>query len=229
TGDNLDDFGKAIGVFTSASAGKVTGHATVTLVVGGVTLVRETDGTHDNSSNALKRFVDAKITLTPLTSTNGIGEKHTITATVLEDDGLNFDEGGDGVTGFTAAPNGTLVSFSLSNSGGATGAFVGSSDCTINNGNGTCTVDINSPTAGTVTINGSTMFTVSGISVTRDTDPLTTTVSSGPGGGGPVTKIYVDGTLRWLKHDDKGAPLGGATFLVTHTVDRFGNPISNET
>src|SRR4029079_14872438 len=63
SGDNLDNNGQAIGVFTSSSAGQVIGHGKVTLDIGGVTLVRETNGLAGNSGDAVKTFVDAKISI----------------------------------------------------------------------------------------------------------------------------------------------------------------------
>ena len=86
-GDNLNGSGQTTAVFTSATAGQVTGHATVTLVVGGQTLVRQTDGLAGNSGDAIKTFVDAKISITP-NATNEVGQPHTFTVTVLQDDGL---------------------------------------------------------------------------------------------------------------------------------------------
>jgi hypothetical protein len=148
------------------------------------------------------------------------------------------------------------------------------------------TVQINSPTAGTVTIHATTTFSVGGVSLTRATGdnvqggtagtvssatntPTTTLtdstqswttnqwanaqvkITSGTGAGqtrtivsntgttltlltnwttipdstskyeiedGPdATKVYQSGNLIWVKHDNNGALLGGATFLVTGT------------
>jgi hypothetical protein len=107
TGDNLNNSGQTITVFTSASAGQVTGHATVTLTVGGVTLTRETNGLAGNSGDAVKTFVDARIVITP-NATNEVGDPHTFTVTVLQDDGLTAAQGGDGVTGFTPATVGNV-------------------------------------------------------------------------------------------------------------------------
>src|SRR5439155_333963 len=92
--------------FTSNTAGTVTGHAKVTFSVGGVSLTRETDNTHGNSGDAVKRFVDAKISIAP-DATNGVGESHTFTVHVQQDDGLTAAQGGDGVTAVGPAPDGT--------------------------------------------------------------------------------------------------------------------------
>ena len=80
-------------------------------------------------------------------------------------------------------------------------------------------VVFSSPSAGTVTINASVSLTVGGLTLTRDTDPLTL-AGAGPGGTGPATKVFKDGTLRWLKFGPDGTtPLAGAKFAVcrTHT------------
>src|SRR6185436_3298354 len=67
------------------------------------------------------------------------------------------------------APDGTVIAFSLTNTGGATATFVGPSSCTTSSGTGSCTVTINSPTLGTTTIHASTTLSVGGVSLTRAT------------------------------------------------------------
>jgi hypothetical protein len=57
--------------------------------------------------------------------------------------------------------------------------------------------------------------------VTRSTD------GNAPNSG-PATKIWIDGSLAWLKHDQDGNLLYGATFDVIRTHDRFGNDIPDE-
>src|SRR5205823_5251652 len=87
-GANTDAGGQCVIVFTSNSAGPITGHASVDLTIGGVTLHRESgDGAHGDSANAKKTFVDAGISLSPNTATNAIDEPHTFTATVKLDKG----------------------------------------------------------------------------------------------------------------------------------------------
>src|SRR5262249_7205069 len=110
---------------TSSSAGTVDIHPTTTFLVGGHSLTpARGDGKSGASADANKRYVDARITLPPGTAVNAVGQPHTITATVQQDDGLTAGQGGDGVTGFAPAPNGTTVTFSLvNNTAGAT--FVG--------------------------------------------------------------------------------------------------------
>jgi hypothetical protein len=49
--------------FTSNTAGTITGHAAATIVSGGLPLFRETDGLGNNSGDAEKIFVDARISI----------------------------------------------------------------------------------------------------------------------------------------------------------------------
>ncbi|HLW54852.1 MAG TPA: hypothetical protein VKW06_18600 [Candidatus Angelobacter sp.] len=116
---------------------------------------------------------DARITLSPPSATNAVGSAHTFTATVQQNTG----------SGFTNAPDGTTVAFSLlNNTAGA--AFVGPSTCTTTAGS--CSISVNSTTAGSVNIQATTTFSVLGISLTRTTgDGLS-------GDSGNSTKTWVD-------------------------------------
>jgi Prealbumin-like fold domain len=196
----------------------VTINASVSLTVGGVALTRDTDPVTlapsgpGGTGPATKVFVDAQIGLSPLSDTNGVTENHTVTVSVDQNDGL----GG----GFVDAPVGH-VDVALTNSGGAAFSIdtaLSTCDDAGDNldANGQCTIVFTSPSAGTVTINASVSLTVGGVALTRDTDPVTL-APSGPGGTGPATKVFVDGTLRWLKHDQDGILLGGAVFEVCRT------------
>jgi hypothetical protein len=182
--------------FTSPTAGKVAGHATATVVVSGLTFNLATDGLNGNSDDALKRFVDAKILIGP-NGNNPVGQAHTFTTTVLQDDGLNAAEGGDGVTGFTAR-SGVNVDVTLVGTLGAVPDINGPTNLapalTSNisgntNASGQYAVDFTSITAGTVTGNATTTFLIDGVSVTRDTDPITV-ATAGPGGSGPAIKTF---------------------------------------
>jgi hypothetical protein len=190
-----DSNGQCTVVFTSSKAGIVTGHASASVVLsGGTTFNVATDGNAPNSGDAVKRFVDAKITLSPLTGTNEVSHAHTLTATVQQNDGLaSGATGGDSATGFGPAPNGTVVTFSLLNKNPSTMnvSFVGGvNTCTITNGLGTCTVQINSPDAGTVDIHATTTFSVGGVSLTRATgDGLS-------GDSANANKVYVNGYIE---------------------------------
>src|SRR5262249_1679161 len=85
-GANTDSSGQCKIVFASATAGQVTGHASSTLTVGGVSLTRATTGTLHSEGDAVKTFVDAKITIAP-SQTNEVGKTHTFTVTLLKDTG----------------------------------------------------------------------------------------------------------------------------------------------
>ncbi|HET9564071.1 MAG TPA: SpaA isopeptide-forming pilin-related protein [Mycobacterium sp.] len=200
SGDNLNDSGQCTLTFTSASAGTVTGNASVALTVGGVALTRSTSGNAGpgGSGAATKVFVDAKISVSPLTDTNGITELHTITATVQQDAGNG--------SGFVNAPDGTLVTFTLLNNT-ANAVFVPAGVNTCNTTGGSCSIQITSATAGSVDVNASTTFSVGGVSLTRAT-------GTGGNNSANANKVFVAGTLRWLKNDQDGNPLGGATFRV---------------
>jgi hypothetical protein len=172
-----------------------------------------------------KYYVAARISLSPPTATNGIGEQHTVTAFLEQNDGSGWSP----ATGKTAT-------FSLSTVGGTNAAFTptaGSNTCVTGSvapNAGKCAVTFNKPDAGVVTVNASSSFviTVGGNSATvtpSTSDAANTTL----GGTGAATKTYVDGTLQWSKVDQGGSPLAGATFQAKRTLDRFGNAVSGPT
>lgn len=171
--------------FTSDTAGVVTGHASANVEVLSETLFVETDGLGDNSGDAVKRFVDAQIDLTPLAATNEVNDPHDITATVQQDDGLAADQGGDGVSGWASAPDGTVVSFSFAlNTAGA--FFVGPDFGPTSSGDNTVT--INAPNAGQVVVHAETTFSVGGVSLTRATN-------TGGLNSDDAEKVYVDAEI----------------------------------
>src|SRR5262249_17095646 len=122
-------------VFHSNTAGQVTGHATVTFSVGGVPLTRATTGTLHSQGDAVKTYVDARINIGPAEATNTVGDPHVFTVTIDQDDGLSAAQGGDGVDGFTPAPNGTFATVNLSNSDGANWELTGTGDKCVGQGN----------------------------------------------------------------------------------------------
>ena len=167
--------------FTSATAGMVTAHAVSTLAVDGHSITVETDGTADNSDDAVKTFVDANIQIAPLTDNNPVSTNHTLTAHV------NVNKGAG--AGFESAPAGTLISFSLVNSGGASASFVGPSSCTVASG-GSCSVVISSSTTGTTTTKATTTVSVGGVSLTRATADAKLADSA------DASKTWADATAR---------------------------------
>src|SRR5438874_1526475 len=86
SGDNLDANGQCTVVFTSNSAGQVTGHASVSLSVGGVALTRSTDGNAPIPGHYVTTFVAANLPIAQ-SATNEVGQPHTFTVTVQKDAG----------------------------------------------------------------------------------------------------------------------------------------------
>ena len=152
---------------------------------------------------------DAYITIGPTTATNDVGTAHTFTAKM------------------TAIPSGgtldTINDFTISVS--PTPGTPGSTSCTAFDAatkSKTCTRTINSNTAGTFTANATASVKISGVTLTRDTDPATTTIGAGPGGSGPAEKIYQAPSLSITKTPDLASDAGGtvhpggtAAFTIT--------------
>jgi hypothetical protein len=234
---NTDASGELDATFTSNTAGIVTGHGTATVTVSGVLFNLATDGLGANSDDAVKRFVDARITITP-DGNNPVGAPHTFTTTVQADDGLTAAQGGDGVTGF-AAVNLANVSVDLVGTLGA----IPDVDSPVNlvpgpanvnvlgttNASGQFDVTFTSATAGTVTGNASTTITVGGVVLTRDTDPITVP-TAGPGGSGPAVKTFfapqvgASATIGfWHNKNGKAVIESGGVALGNWLAGNFGN------
>jgi hypothetical protein len=186
--------GKCTVTFTSPTAGKVTGNASVTMNVGGVSLTRDTDPATANvgagpggSGPVVKTFVDAFITITPPTATNEVNDNHTFTITVKQNAGTGA---------FVNVPDGTKPTVTLVDSNGAADQISVNTCASAGTVSGKCTVTFTSASAGLVTGNASVTITVGGVTLTRDTDPATANVGSGPGGSGPALKTFVDANIR---------------------------------
>jgi hypothetical protein len=213
TGTNAQ--GQCTVTFSSNTARVITGHASTTVTIDGTSFDVATDGANGNSGDAVKQYVDAQIDLSPLNDTNEVNDPHTITATVQKDDGKKVGAtGGDGVDGFAPAPNGTVVTFSLpaaDNTAGAAFTPAGANTCTISNGLGTCSVQINTTTAGAVKIHATTTFAVGGLSLTRASD--------GQGNNSAdANKVYVDANIT-IGPDDVNGIGESHTFTVTVKKD----------
>ena len=180
-GPNTDGAGQCTITFTSNSAGEVTGHATATLSVGAsASFSVETDGTSPNSGDVVKTFVDANISITPLSKTNPVGTDHVLTGHV------NVNDGSSSV--FSNAPDGTLITFSIA-SGPGDFDPTGVNTCTTSGGTGSCTVQITSTVTGTTTVSATTIVTVGGV-------PLTRTTGDGVhSDGANATKLWADDTV----------------------------------
>ena len=205
----------------SATAGKYELNAVATWSFSGLVanVVRSTGGNSgpNGTDSAIKYYVDAYITIGP-DATNSVGDPHTFTVTVYQDDGRPAaDPLGDGTTGFRLVVGKEPVSVALTGTGGAFPVLTGDGDeCGAPGGTvlGVCDVTFTSATAGTVKGHASVTFTLDGVSLTRQTgaDLLPNSVDA--------TKIFVAGSIRWLKVYD-GVAQGGATFSLcrTHTYN----------
>jgi hypothetical protein len=169
---------------TDSAPGQFTASAEADVTFSESTVVSvATDGQGDNSDDAVKTYVDAAIQVTPLDAINLIGDPHTITATIQIDDGSG--------AGWTNAPDGTLVTFSLpTNTADAT--FVdGENTCTTTNG--ACSVQINADQAGDVLIHAATDVSVGDLMLHRETD------GEGANSGGGQ-KVYVEAGIHLEKY-----------------------------
>ena len=126
------------------------------------------------------RVVDANVQITP-DAINPVGTNHVFTGHVNVNDG----------TGFTNAPDGTIISFFLHS---GPGGFVGNDYCVISGGTGSCTVTISSPTPGTNVVSAHVAVAVAGLTLTRHSDAIN-------GNSGNATKLWADDTVRTDIHD----------------------------
>jgi hypothetical protein len=204
--------GNCILTITSAVSGTTTVSAcTSSLVVGGVALLRCTDGTtvetgHANGDPVDKVWVNAKISLTPATDTNPVGTNHEITCTIQ----INAGDG----AGFVNAPDGTVCDGNIDS---GPGSFVGGDTCAVDGGDGNCILTITSAVSGTTTVSACTSgLVVGGVALLRCTDGAT--VETGHANGDPVSKAWILGSIEWEKRLESSTtphPLqGGATFTV---------------
>jgi hypothetical protein len=165
-GANTNAAGQCTITFNSPSAGKVTGHASSSLTVGGVAISVETNGLAGNSGDAVKTYVDANIQITPPSDTNPVGTNHVFTAHV----NVNAGNGS-----FVNAPDGTSISFTIDS---GPGSFTTTNPCTISGGTGSCSITLTSTTAGTTVVSAHVTTSVGGVSLTRHTNG--TGANSGP-------------------------------------------------
>jgi len=209
--------GQCTVTFKSNSAGLVTGNAAVTLVIGGVTLKRDTDPATSGipsgpggSGPAKKFYVDANITIGP-NGNNPIGVHHTFTVTVKQDNGT-----GDGLV---PVADGTKPTVTLTDSNGATTQVINDT-CSPPNGAGTvsgsCTVEFTSSTPGTTTGNASVTLTVRGQTLVRATNG-----NSGPGGSGPAVKTWFNAQCVLGYPDGSNPPRSEVEFNESEVLRAF--------
>jgi len=164
----------------NSTAGVFTATATAVLTVNGFQSTITTNGQSGNSGPATKTYVDASIAITPQTAVNEVGNQHVFTVTVT---GLPADK--------SFAVNSITTSVTPT-----AGLTQNDSTCASPNVSGnvaTCTITINSSTAGTFTANAAAVVTVDGLQLSRSTDGSAGPM--GPDGSGPATKHYVDASV----------------------------------
>jgi hypothetical protein len=192
--DNTDSNGQVKVTFTSQTAGQVTGHACADLTIGQIPVTTCTDGTGNNSGDAVKTYVDANISIAPLDATDPTGDHHTLTATVQVDDGSG--------AGLVPAGDDETINFSIVS---GPGHFIDDIDsCLTTGGTGACSVQITSDEGGTTVVQATTTVNVGGVALTRTTGdgvhgdsdnaqkhwvPPTTTTTIAPLGSTTTTTI----------------------------------------
>ena len=119
---------------------------------------------------------DGSIGITPQSATNPVGHQHVFTVTANASPGSASDSVSFGAITWSVSPTPSSLS----------------SNCdkpTVSGNTATCTITINSSSAGTFTANAAVTMTIGGETVNRSTDG-----KSGPhgsGGTGPAVKTYV--------------------------------------
>jgi hypothetical protein len=211
TGDAGDVPAEAVGTctvtFTSDTPGTVTGSASASVALttaqGNINVPVATTDANSTTGNAVKRFVDARISIDP-DDVNRIGESHTFTVTVEANTGSGF-----------AAVDVAAVTVGL----------LGDADSVVNNcangtgdagdtpseAVGTCTVTFTSDTPGTVTGSASasvSLTTAQGNIVV----PVSTTDANSTTGN--AIKRFVDARIG-IDPDDVNSIGESHTFTVT--------------
>jgi uncharacterized repeat protein (TIGR01451 family) len=158
------------------------------------------DAQAGDGADAVKTFVDANIQITPPTANNPVGKNHTLVGHVNVNTGTG---------GYVNAPDGTTISFSVTNTGGASAAFVGPSSCQTSGGSGSCSVVIVSSTVGTTTTRASTDIGVKGLTLHRESG------DAKAGDSADATKLWGNATARTDILNPTGAVV---TTVVSGTV-----------
>ncbi len=190
----------------NTSAGAFTANAIAVLQMDGLTLTRSTSGTSGpaGSGPAVKQYIDASITIAPAAGVNEVDHSHTFAVTVTAMPGgatpVSF---GTITTSIDPTPDGTEVS-----------------TCDTPSGTGntrSCTVTIDSSTAGTFTANAAATVTMGEVTVSRSTSG-----NSGSDGSGPAVKNFVDASIAIGPANAVNQTGTLHTFTVTVTADPAG-------
>ncbi|NJN81907.1 MAG: hypothetical protein HC802_06225 [Caldilineaceae bacterium] len=163
----------------------------------------------DTSAPALKRWVDARLILSPQQAANQVGDPHTVTAQ------LQYDNG-DGL-GWVAAPAGQTVNFTVTNSLGATGVLTATS-C-VTNGSGQCSVVLNSTTTGLSSVSAAWNGSISTPQGSASASAQGDTDTSTPNTADPSVKRWVDVRLNLTPDLDSNAINDPHTFTATLEID----------
>ncbi|MEW6216413.1 MAG: lamin tail domain-containing protein, partial [Candidatus Bipolaricaulota bacterium] len=159
----------------STAPGVFLATPTVTMTFpGGTQVVRTTDGLGGSTVPAQKTYVQGRISLSPLSATNEVGDPHTLVALV--------ETTTDGFAWFPAP--GVGVTFSIV---GGTAIFVGGVNTSVTNSAGQATAQIVSSTPGTVLIQAAADLFGNGTFVR---------VTGTPGNGSNAEKTYVDARVN---------------------------------
>ena len=164
----------------SDTTGTTTIRASVILSVGGVKLTRQTGSGAPNSPDAVKTWVDARISIDPAEATKEVGEAHTFTVTLEIDDGS-----GDGFVGATV-DNVTIGLFptTIMTSNTCALGTSGTTDTPV----GACSLSIVSSSTGDFTISASTIVSVLGVEMRVSTEAQDRNSS-------PATMTFVDAII----------------------------------
>jgi len=149
-----------------------TANATAEVTIGGVEFDLATNGA-GGSGPAVKVYVDADISVAP-DGVNAVGDPHTVTGHVDIHDG----------TAEKNAPAGTLIEFKIESGPGTLTA----AGCTTVGDTGSCSVTLNSGTAGVSVVSAASKVNVSGVVFDLKTDGQA-------GNSGNLTKRWVDGFI----------------------------------
>ncbi len=199
-GPNTDAAGQCTIVFTSNSAGQVTGHASWTGTLGTpAAFTVATDGNAPNSGDVVKTFVDANIQISP-NGVNRVGDAHTFTAHV----NVNAGQG----AGFVNAPDGTQISFTIDS---GPGAFTSVNPCMTSGGTGSCQITLSSAVTGVTVVSAHTTLSVGGLQLIRDTNGVGANST-------PATKRFVNAKIA-IAQSATNAVGQPHTFTVTLSKD----------
>jgi len=184
TTGNTNASGECTVIVNSAVPGQTTVNASATVPVGSNPVVQvpvTTNGTSGSSGPVVKTWVDLSIKIDPATDTNPLNQSHTFTVTVLQNQG-GATPTWSGLAG--AKPEVTIAP--------ATGWTLVNETCSAGtNASGVCTYTINSAGPNVYTAHAKVTASVSGQSMTRDTDPATADGAGPEGTNRGAVKRYV--------------------------------------